>query len=435
MLTHDTFNIAQWLAILVTGTIFSAIWIIVKPRGLVVQVCTCCFVLSLVCTQLLMKELASTVKFRYPAIVTSLHFLSVWVVAWIFWAFQGELRYKCNPASLGSPRRFFTFVLPIAASLPLSIVFNNTSLLYMGAGLAGVVGTMAPIITAILTHFLGRRISRHGWIGVLVATCGASFIAFGEADPGKEDRLVLLGLLFCTMSVFLRAVKAVLQDQLLEPGAYSSRPDLEKGSLQPSATPEALTPMHVWALTAPPCTLLAFVYAFSTENFASALQDMNSTASIVVVMSCLSATILNILGLMSVKQLGASSMQIVGKLNTIVLLALSMGFWGENMPQDFDQTLISPNQAPLVFDFCILQTRTATNGKRSSAGGYREEKGLWCVSGGILSVVRCDSLYCSGRMRRWCGMGVQEVGRGVKGVLGGFSVKGCFVEGLWQHGA
>lgn len=37
---------------------------------------------------------------------------------------------------------------------------------------------------------------------------------------------------------------------------------------------------------------------------------------------------------MTVKQLGASSMQIVGKLNTLVLLALSMGFWGEQMPKE-----------------------------------------------------------------------------------------------------
>ncbi|CAK9107601.1 unnamed protein product [Durusdinium trenchii] len=331
--SREDLNVAQLLAVLVTCAIFCAIWIILKPRGFVVQLCTCCFVLSLVCTQLLMKELASTVKFRYPAIVTSLHFLSVWIVAWIFWAFHGELLVRCNPASLGSSRRFFTFVLPIAASLPLSIVFNNTSLLYMGAGLAGVVGTMAPIVTAILTHFLGRRISRHGWIGVLVATCGASFIAFGEADPGKEDGLVLLGLMFCTMSVFLRAVKAVLQDQLLQPAAYSSRSDLEKG-IQPLGSQEALTPMHVWALTAPPCTLLALAYAFTTESFESALQEVTPTSGAFVLTSCFSATVLNILGLMSVKQLGASSMQIVGKLNTIVLLALSMGFWGESMPKE-----------------------------------------------------------------------------------------------------
>ena len=328
-------NVAQGLAVLVTVAIFLAIWIIVQPRGLTVQLCTCCFVLSLVCTQLLMKELASSVKFRYPALVTSLHFLCVWLVSWTFWALHGELFQRCHPSSLGSLRRFWTFVLPIAASLPLSIVFNNTSLLYMGAGLAGVVGTMAPIITAILTHFLGRRISGHGWMGVLVATCGASFIAMGEVGDPKEDSLVLFGLFFCTMSVFLRAVKAVLQDQLLEPAAYQ-RVDLEQGTpngVKVSTAPPALSPMHVWALTAPPCTLLAFTYAVATESLRSALHELTATSIFFVLISCLSATILNILGLMSVKQLGASSMQIVGKLNTIVLLALSMGFWGESMPK------------------------------------------------------------------------------------------------------
>ena len=192
-------------------------------------------------------------------------------------------------------------------------------------------------------------------MGVLVATCGASFIAIGEAgDPGKEDSLlgladdflffifpifshwglinrclvgkstgkyffsllnafkranpglVLFGLLFCTMSVFLRAVKAVLQDQLLEPTAYASRVDLEQGKGGVNgASPPSLSPMHVWALTAPPCTLLAFAYAVTTESLTSAFHELTATSIFFVLISCLSATILNVLGLMSVKQLGA----------------------------------------------------------------------------------------------------------------------------------
>jgi len=161
--------------------------------------------------------------------------------------------------------------------------------------------------------------------------------AFKRANPG----LVLFGLLFCTMSVFLRAVKAVLQDQLLEPTAYASRVDLEQGKGGVNgASPPSLSPMHVWALTAPPCTLLAFAYAVTTESLTSAFHELTTTSIFFVLISCLSATILNVLGLMSVKQLGASSMQIVGKLNTIVLLALSMGFWGESMPKEAQGFLV-----------------------------------------------------------------------------------------------
>jgi len=53
-----------------------------------------------------------------------------------------------------------------------------------------------------------------------------------------------------------------------------------------------------------------------------------------ILLTCITATFLNVLGMTTMKQLGASSMQIIGKLNTIILLAFSMGFWGERMPQE-----------------------------------------------------------------------------------------------------
>ncbi|CAJ1344128.1 unnamed protein product [Effrenium voratum] len=322
----SSMNWGELLALLVTGGIFGAVWAILRPRGFAVQLCACGFVTSLVCTQLLMKHLASAARYRFPGLVTTLHFLFVWSVSWVFLAVRGEFQ-QCRPMSLGSGRRYAGFVLPIAASLPMSIVLNNTSLMYMGAGLAGVIGTLAPIITAILSHFLGRRISRAGWMGILVATCGASCIAMGEVEAGTQDEFVLLGLVLCSISVLLRAVKAVLQDKLLEPAAY----DVEKG--QAYAAP-SLEPMHVWALTAPPCTLLALCYALCTESPAQAVTELTLSVGSLVLLSCISATVLNVLGMMTVKQLGASSMQIVGKLNTLVLLALSMGFWGEQMPKE-----------------------------------------------------------------------------------------------------
>mmetsp|Transcript_85141 Transcript_85141/g.177928 ORF Transcript_85141/g.177928 Transcript_85141/m.177928 type:complete len:109 (-) Transcript_85141:213-539(-) len=48
--------------------------------------------------------------------------------------------------------------------------------------------------------------------------------------------------------------------------------------------------------------------------------------------TCISATALNLLGMFTIKELGASSMQIVGKLNTIILCAFSVSFMGERLP-------------------------------------------------------------------------------------------------------
>ncbi|CAE7346518.1 unnamed protein product [Symbiodinium necroappetens] len=350
-------DVGQVAAVLVATFIFLAIWAILQPRGLATQICTCCFVLSLVCTQLLMKDLGSgDLNFRYPATVTSLHFIFMWLTSWTFWASRKQF-HRCRPSSVGSLRRYAKFVLPIALSLPLSIALNNTSLLYMGAGLAGIIGTMAPIITAVLTHCLGRRINKTGWIGVSVATFGATCIGAGELkDQGGQVNSVALGLVFCTASVFLRAAKAVLQDQLLEPTAYekeaegvqvdlegqvgqvrspgSPSPKREDKEALPVSPPSALSPMHVWALQAPPCTAWAVVYALLTESPNQAVAHATPSVARMIFLTCITATFLNVLGMTTMKQLGASSMQIIGKLNTIILLAFSMGFWGERMPQE-----------------------------------------------------------------------------------------------------
>ena len=349
-------DVGQVVAVVVATLIFSAIWAILQPRGVGAQICACSFVLSLVCTQLLMKNLGSgALNFRYPASVTSLHFLFIWLTSWLFWASRKQFE-KCRPSSMGSARRYAKYVLPIAASLPMSIALNNTSLLYMGAGLVGIIGTLAPIITAVMTHCLGRRINRTGWIGIGVASVGATCIGAGEIkDQGGEMNSVALGLIFCTASVFLRAAKAVLQDQLLEPSAYKLQDrDLESQQIKLAESHEArsevwetlhtgrrrtasptsgLSPMHVWALQAPPCTLWAMTYAFVTESPSQAIAETTPEVGRMILLTCITATVLNVLGMATMKQLGASSMQIIGKLNTIILLAFSMGFWGEKMPQ------------------------------------------------------------------------------------------------------
>jgi small neutral amino acid transporter SnatA (MarC family) len=152
-------------------------------------------------------------------------------------------------------------------------------------------------------------------------------------------------------------VKAVLQDQLLEPAAYRGKgkegKDLEHGEhgeqgeqweqgeeeveekekLRERSPAQALSPMHVWALQAPPCTGLALAYALLTESPAQAAAELTPQVGHMVFLTCVTATILNILGMTTMKHLGASSMQIIGKLNTIILLAFSMGFYGERLPQ------------------------------------------------------------------------------------------------------
>merc|ERR1712151_1237349 len=106
------------------------------------------------------------------AFVTTLHFLALWCACVLFWAFVGDLE-KCWPKSMGSRKRFMYTVFPIALSNPLTVIFNNKALVYTGAGLCAVVGTLSPVTVAIVSRILGRKLPAVAWFGVLMAFSGA----------------------------------------------------------------------------------------------------------------------------------------------------------------------------------------------------------------------------------------------------------------------
>jgi len=308
--------IALAMAVLILG----GICVVMKTRTTQVRLCTCVFVVSLVSTQLLMKQLGS--QFKFPGLVTALHFLSAWICCILYWVAAGDWS-KLLPHSLGSSNRYFRFVLPIAISMPLSVIFNNMALIYIGAGLNGILSTTAPITTAMLSHMMGRRIPPQGWFGVSVAGVGAFIIGFSEFRGSTTSTAAVTGIILAAFAVLLRSSKVVMQDQLLEPAAYNS--DIKE------VPAKSLSPMHVWALQAPPCTLVALAFALSSESLLEAWAQFSPRVAGMTFATCVSATVLNLLGMYTIKELGASSMQIVGKLNTIILVSLSVAFLGETL--------------------------------------------------------------------------------------------------------
>lgn len=327
---------AKVAALAITVAIFVAVLIILRPRGLRVQLSACSFVASLVVTQLMMKALSSPpFDYRFPATVTALHFLSAWVFCHTYWFVVGD-RGKTWPGSLGSSRRYVVTILPIACSLPLSVVLNNEAMIYVGTGVNAVVGTLTPVTTAVLSSCLGRSLAKTSWIGVALAFFGALLIVHGEArgvllsrgkepETGEGPSFALVGLALSVLAVLTRSVKVVLQDKLLQPRAYAN---------DGQAAANAPSPMHVWALQAPPCFILAVFYALLSESIATAWQRLTREVFALMLCTCLTATWLNIMGMFLIRDLGASSMQIVGKLNTLITVSLSVAYFGEHLPAE-----------------------------------------------------------------------------------------------------
>jgi len=346
---EESLLVRQVLVLLVIAGIFATIWKILASRGRRAQVLACAFVASLVLTQLGMKQLsAPPFLFRFPACVTVLHFLTVWAVCGCYWTAMGTPE-KCLPRSMGSLRRYLTAIIPIACSLPLSVIFNNQAMIYVGAGVNAVIGTLAPVATALLSRLLGRSFARASWVGVAVACAGALVITSGEVrqvsahqaspdsgGPAQDPALMGYGFLLSFTSVFCRSIKAVLQDRLLKPRSYGG----EQVASQEQADadekgPAALEPMHVWVLQAPPCALVAALCALgSAERPGQALRQLTPGVAGMIACTCASSVLLNLSGMMTVRELGASSTQIVGKLNIVITVALAVAFLGESLPAE-----------------------------------------------------------------------------------------------------
>lgn len=335
------------LVLLLIAGIFATIWKILASRGRRAQVLACVFVASLVVTQLGMKQLsAPPLLFRFPACVTTLHFLTVWTVCGCYWTAMGTPE-KCLPRSIGSLRRYLTAIIPIACSLPLSVIFNNQAMIYVGAGVNAVIGTLAPVVTALLSRLLGRRFARTSWVGVAVACAGALVITSGEVkqvsahqdapaggSPPLDPDLMGYGFLLSLTSVLCRSIKAVLQDRLLKPRSFGGEASQEQADADEKGA-AAMEPMHVWALQAPPCALVAALCVLgSSERPEQALQQLTPGIAGVVACTCVSSVLLNLSGMMTVRELGASSTQIVGKLNIIITVALAVAFLGESLPAE-----------------------------------------------------------------------------------------------------
>eukprot|EP00927_Polykrikos_kofoidii_P062615 TRINITY_DN57417_c0_g1_i1.p1 TRINITY_DN57417_c0_g1~~TRINITY_DN57417_c0_g1_i1.p1 ORF type:complete len:366 (+),score=48.64 TRINITY_DN57417_c0_g1_i1:131-1228(+) len=325
-------NATQVGAMLVAASIFGGIALILKPRGLYVQLSACSFVVSLVVTQLLMKRLSSPpMNYRFPLTVTAMHFFSVWMVCIAYWATKYDI-VRFSPLSIGSYRRYFVTITPITLSLPASVALNNVAMTYVGASVNAVVGTLTPIVTAAVACVLGRGLSCYGCFGMLIACIGALVVTYGELQYAAGDAGLfgqsptLLGLSLSGASVIARSLKVVMQDRLLNASEYGAK----GGDDSPGPVP--MGPMHLWALQSTPCLFVAICYSLAVERWSEAWALLTWQVGGLILCTCASATWLNLAGMCIIKDLGASSMQIVGKMNTIVTIALSVALLGEHLP-------------------------------------------------------------------------------------------------------
>ncbi|MGB3900339.1 MAG: DMT family transporter [Mesorhizobium sp.] len=92
--------------------------------------------------------------------------------------------------------RYFSIVALVSYAIPNLLMFSAIS--HLGAGYTGIMYTLSPIITLILSILLGvRRPSTLGVIGIVVGFVGAAMVAMTRGEAGQPAALfwVAMGLL------------------------------------------------------------------------------------------------------------------------------------------------------------------------------------------------------------------------------------------------
>mmetsp|Transcript_29738 Transcript_29738/g.69151 ORF Transcript_29738/g.69151 Transcript_29738/m.69151 type:complete len:373 (-) Transcript_29738:189-1307(-) len=323
----------QVLAIIIAVVIFGSIVVILRKRGYLVSAMACLYVASLVAIALSMRQLTrAPLSYKFPAFVTVLHYICTWTAVCIYWYLMGEPT-KCWPTSVGSWSRYFSKMIPISLALPISIALNNKALVYIGAGLAAIVGTLSPVLTALLSRLFGRRLTWTSWFGVLVAFAGACYAGCTELqmilkqETRENAQSKMKGLFFALGALGTRSVRVVLQDSMMSPLAYF------RGSSTREEAPEVpLTGLHLLAAQSPLVIAVSLVFAFITENLKAACTSVTLPIVRMLMVTCVIATTLNFLAICVLKEIGPTSMQIIGKLNSVVTTAVSLAFFGESLP-------------------------------------------------------------------------------------------------------
>jgi len=315
-----------------TALVFGAISFVLRHRGLLVCFASCLYISTLVAISLSMHQLFKPpLNYHFPAFVTLAHYLTTWAATAIYWLAVGRPD-NCFPSSAGSARHYAERFIPIALTLPVSITLNNSALYFIGAGLCSIVGSFSPIFTAFVSNCCGRKLNCTSWLGVTIACSGALLLAAGEArilNAAKISQSAVattIGLSLSMGAVALRSVRIVLQDKVIAPLAYS------RGQLPGTRTEERFSPMHLLVVQSPPVVLAALFFALLTENASLAYEQLTVGAATAVAGTCIVATVLNITGAYLLEKLGSTAMQIVGKLNIIVTVSVSMAFFDERLP-------------------------------------------------------------------------------------------------------
>jgi len=245
--------------------------------------------------------------FKFPEFLTATHFLAT--------AMVGSTILLCRYAKTGqeikvpSKERFFKHIVPVAFAFVTSLGLANYAILFSNAHFYEMASSTTPLFTAFLAYILGHDFDLRLVLPLTIATAGMVVVGFGETVFSVP------GFVCCTGAVFLRSVKATVQNMLLK-GRDDVRLDPVELAVWISVV--CFVVMSAWS-----------IMSSGAEPFRHIMAPSHPFCFAAVLLTCACAAILNISALFVLQELGPVVQQIVGQLKGVISCLGAMAVFDE----------------------------------------------------------------------------------------------------------
>lgn len=266
-----------------------------KGMGVICSILVYLFALSTM--KLSVKWVFSVNGFEYPTFVTATHMLASTTVGFLI--LLKRTITDGRPLVYPNAREWFFQIVPLSSSIAISLASNNIALLFCSASFAEIIASTTPIVAVgmILLKGMPFHMSLLGPTCLVVFGCALSVVG--------ELHFSLMGFILCFVSNAGRALKVVLQQELMT-----------------GATKEKFDPCTLLAWMCLSSFLIMIVWSSASEGlapyryFADREKAMPAAAAILV--ACVNAVILNLAALFVTKELGAVGGQLVAQTKSVL---------------------------------------------------------------------------------------------------------------------
>jgi drug/metabolite transporter (DMT)-like permease len=282
-------------AVLVMVIVVSAMFF---QMGFAVVVQVVMYVCCLAFVKIVMKVVYEY-GFDYAKFVTSLHLFVSSLAAFAVLFFRQQTSGK--PIAVPTANELCFGILPISMTFGLSIGTENQALVLVSAAFSEVVAASNPVMSAFLTWLFGMGFDMRLLAPICVVVSGCVLSVKGELHFSS------MGLFMLLFAVFLRGIKAVMQQKLMT-----------------GETKEKFDPVTLMAWSCMLACLQLVIYSAATEGRApfDALAASTDATGLIsaIIASCIIACALNMSALYVVKQLGAVGMQMVSQMKSLLVV-------------------------------------------------------------------------------------------------------------------